>query len=70
MTSFQLMILAIILYSVATTFFIIFQAWQLYRTRKENDELCFEIRMFKKCLENNLIDVSERNKTDTMFLPN
>lgn len=70
MTTYQMIILGIILYSIATTFFIIFQAFQLYNSRKENDELSFEKRMFERCLQDNLTTVAERSRTDSIFLPN
>jgi len=35
MTDFQLIVLAIILYSVATTFYIIFLTWQLHKSNKK-----------------------------------
>lgn len=70
MTSFQLLVLAIILYSIATTIFIIFQMWQLYRSRKKNDELCFEVRMYQRCLEDNMSHSIDRDRTDRIFLPN
>jgi len=35
MNDFQLIVLAIILYSIATTFYIIFLTWQLHNSRKE-----------------------------------
>jgi len=34
MTDFQLIVLAIILYSIATTFYIIFLTWQLHKSRQ------------------------------------
>ena len=70
MDNIQIMILAIILYSVATTCFIIFQTWQLYRSRKENDELCFEVRMYQRCLEDNIAHNIDRDRGDRIFLPN
>ena len=39
MTNFQLVMLAIILYSVCATAYIIFQTWQLHRSRVKRDEL-------------------------------
>lgn len=39
MTNFQLVMLAIMLYSVCATAYIIFQTWQLHRSRLKRDEL-------------------------------
>lgn len=38
MTDFQLIVLAIILYSIATTLYIIFLTWQLHKSNKERDK--------------------------------
>jgi hypothetical protein len=39
MTNFQLAMLAIMIYSACATAYIIFQTWQLHRSRLKRDEL-------------------------------
>ena len=53
MTDFQLIVLAIILYSIATTFYIIFLTWQLHKSRQNMRRIlsCYECMVCRICFK-------------------
>ena len=51
MTNFQLIMLAIMLYSVCATAYIIFQTWQLHRSRVKGEELEWHLEILAKAFK-------------------